>query len=582
MTLTGTIREAGYEHPHGYVRLERRSKVWVVMLAPPSRMENRGLPAASSGPARRPPWWATRTARTPTRCAPSGSRSTARRPSCASARPDRGPSASARGPGLAGLRSRRAASRRRCASGSGSTRSSRSCTSWASCCWSAPRSCSTCACSGSPRLPVSDLARHLLPWSRSGSRWWCRPGFVMFTAHATEFANPAFRLKLILIALAGLNAGRSTVARSGRSRPGTVTRRRPPPRGCRRSRRSPLDRRHRLRAPARLSLTSSRRPRAAGRAGAARRERGVRHRLRRHAARRRRLGPDHPRLSPAGHRVRHRRPGRPARRAPRDGVRSRARIAAALFWMGFVGFTLAMALAHWGLAWSTATNAALLVATEPVALVALAPIVLGERLTRREGWGTLLALRGRDRRSWSTACRASPSRSCPHWRGDLLLLLSGVCFAAYSLLGRPVLARHSSITRHRVVLLLGRRHDGAARRRRVAGRRAVPPGRRRAWPPCSTSGSSSRDSGYLVWNWALERVTAARAAIYLNVQPLVGALLGVVWLGEPLSVFTVAGGALVVLGLWLAADGPPGLSADRARRPGDGGPRRRRPRTSAR
>jgi drug/metabolite transporter (DMT)-like permease len=48
-----------------------------------------------------------------------------------------------------------------------------------------------------------------------------------------------------------------------------------------------------------------------------------------------------------------------------------------LFWMGFLGFTLAMALGHWGLAWSTATNAALLIATEPIALIALAPLVLG-------------------------------------------------------------------------------------------------------------------------------------------------------------------------------------------------------------
>ena len=43
LTLTGTIREAGYEHPHGSVRLETPDKTWVVVLAPPSRMENRGL-----------------------------------------------------------------------------------------------------------------------------------------------------------------------------------------------------------------------------------------------------------------------------------------------------------------------------------------------------------------------------------------------------------------------------------------------------------------------------------------------------------------------------------------------------------
>ena len=43
MTLTGTIKEAGYEHPHGSVRLQTADKTWIVVLAPPSRMENRGL-----------------------------------------------------------------------------------------------------------------------------------------------------------------------------------------------------------------------------------------------------------------------------------------------------------------------------------------------------------------------------------------------------------------------------------------------------------------------------------------------------------------------------------------------------------
>ena len=42
LTLTGTIREAGYEHPHGFVKLETPGKIWLVVLAPSSRMENRG------------------------------------------------------------------------------------------------------------------------------------------------------------------------------------------------------------------------------------------------------------------------------------------------------------------------------------------------------------------------------------------------------------------------------------------------------------------------------------------------------------------------------------------------------------
>lgn len=43
LKLTGKIVEYGYEHPHGHVRLETAGKVWWCVLAPPSRMRNRGL-----------------------------------------------------------------------------------------------------------------------------------------------------------------------------------------------------------------------------------------------------------------------------------------------------------------------------------------------------------------------------------------------------------------------------------------------------------------------------------------------------------------------------------------------------------
>ncbi len=40
--------------------------------------------------------------------------------------------------------------------------------------------------------------------------------------------------------------------------------------------------------------------------------------------------------------------------------------------------------------------------------------------------------------------------------------------------------------------------------------------------------------------------------IFLNLQPLAGTLLGVWWLGEPLTSFTIAGGLVIALGLHLA------------------------------
>jgi hypothetical protein len=47
LTLTGTIVESGWEHPHGFVKLATPGKTWIVVLAPPSRMENRGLQKAA-------------------------------------------------------------------------------------------------------------------------------------------------------------------------------------------------------------------------------------------------------------------------------------------------------------------------------------------------------------------------------------------------------------------------------------------------------------------------------------------------------------------------------------------------------
>ena len=43
LKLTGKIVESGYEHPHGHIRFEAPGKTWNVVLAPPSRMERRGL-----------------------------------------------------------------------------------------------------------------------------------------------------------------------------------------------------------------------------------------------------------------------------------------------------------------------------------------------------------------------------------------------------------------------------------------------------------------------------------------------------------------------------------------------------------
>ena len=112
--------------------------------------------------------------------------------------------------------------------------------------------------------------------------------------------------------------------------------------------------------------------------------------------------------------------------------------------MGVIGFAGAFAFGHWGLARSTATNAALLIIVEPVSIMALSPLVLGERMSRREAAGAALAVLG----AVVVILNGVPGVTrglAPHWRGDLLLVLSGLAFGAYTLLGRGVLSRHSPL-----------------------------------------------------------------------------------------------------------------------------------------
>jgi hypothetical protein len=50
LKVTGRVSESAYEHPHGYIRLQADGRNWFAVLAPPSRMESRGLAKTAIAP----------------------------------------------------------------------------------------------------------------------------------------------------------------------------------------------------------------------------------------------------------------------------------------------------------------------------------------------------------------------------------------------------------------------------------------------------------------------------------------------------------------------------------------------------
>ena len=50
----------------------------------------------------------------------------------------------------------------------------------------------------------------------------------------------------------------------------------------------------------------------------------------------------------------------------------------------------------------------------------------------------------------------------------------------------------------------------------------------------------------LLWNWGMTQVPASQAGILLNMEPLVGSLLGILILGEHLGPSAWLGGAMIL------------------------------------
>ncbi|MCH7640353.1 MAG: EamA family transporter [Bacteroidetes bacterium] len=62
---------------------------------------------------------------------------------------------------------------------------------------------------------------------------------------------------------------------------------------------------------------------------------------------------------------------------------------------------------------------------------------------------------------------------------------------------------------------------------------------------------------FWLWNWGLQRAEAAQAGVFGNLEPLVGATLGVTLLGEQLGPLALIGGMLVVGAALLVSRGKP-------------------------
>jgi drug/metabolite transporter (DMT)-like permease len=209
----------------------------------------------------------------------------------------------------------------------------------------------------------------------------------------------------------------------------------------------------------------------------------------------------------------------------------------------FLGIPLQFLIQFSGLARTTVSHASLMVGTMPVILAVGATLFAHERMDRT-GW-LALAVSTIGAAMIALGARHATGANHPTLAGDLLVVLSLVIALGWVLLNKHLMETHSAI----VVSAYGTAVGTAMLCVCVPIIYGLPPVAGvtlRAWGALAAGGLLCTAATTLLWNWGMTQVPASQAGVLLNMEPLIGSLLGVLVLRESLGPSAFAGGALIL------------------------------------
>lgn len=224
--------------------------------------------------------------------------------------------------------------------------------------------------------------------------------------------------------------------------------------------------------------------------------------------------------------------------------------------LGLLGYGVSLGLQFVGTRLSTASHGAVITSATPAFVFLFARWLLGERVSRRRAAALALATLGVLLVVDVRAAELTPGL----FRGNLALAGAGLTWAWYSALVRRAARRMAVLPLSLVAFLggLGVALPGAAWELRTETVGALTPG---ILLGVLYLGIVSTAVAAYLWNKAFELLEAGPASLTFFAQPLVGALLGALLLGERLTGGFLAGAALISLGVWLAAATPEGVES---------------------
>jgi drug/metabolite transporter (DMT)-like permease len=203
----------------------------------------------------------------------------------------------------------------------------------------------------------------------------------------------------------------------------------------------------------------------------------------------------------------------------------------------------------YGIDWTAAGNASLLLSTTPAWTVLMSAIAGHERPTRWVGVGVFGTLAGM---ALVVLGRGdSVSLGVETLRGDLLMVVASVLWSVYTVAGRHPVARYGALRMTAWTLFVGTPFLVLMGLPSILSTDlgSVSAG---AWAGVAYAGVLSIGLAYLLWYRGVQALGNNRTAVYSNLVPVAALLTAWVWLGEVPAPLQLVGAGVVLAGLTVA------------------------------
>lgn len=218
--------------------------------------------------------------------------------------------------------------------------------------------------------------------------------------------------------------------------------------------------------------------------------------------------------------------------------------------LGFIGVTFHQWLQANGLKTAQATTTAWIVASTPVFISILGWLVLKENLGLIRVTGIALAAFG----VLLVVSKGSISALFTGQEGsigDLLVFISAANWAVYTILSRRGLTRHPAARMMFHVMTLGWLFSNVWIFGFGPGLSEISRLTSAGWGAILLLGIFGSGLAYIAYYDALQVLPASQLGAFLNIEPLVTAMLAAVMIGERITLVSLIGGAVIICGVWL-------------------------------